>query len=185
MFEMSGINGNSGVSAVNYEKTKPDGKNGEPVKNNDGAAYSSDYVCIKSESSMRTERPFTVSGGIGYPNGLHLGIDYNFTEKFSAGASAGTTVAMNEYELHGRFYPVGGQNISLYTETGAGLIQSNKNMFNKHPDFNYGIALSQSIGVEYRADNGLTINGSIGKALVVNGELGCPTVGKITVGYSF
>jgi hypothetical protein len=180
-----GVSSNSGASSVNnQEKNQPEKKT-EPAKKDEPSTYNADYICIKSEPTMREERPFTVSGGIGYPNGLQLGLDYNINKQFSLGGSAGTSIAMNEYELHGRFYPVGGKNISLYTETGGGLIQSNKNFFNKHPDFKYGMAVSQSIGLEYRADNGLTVNGSIGKALVVNGDLGCPTVGKVTVGWSF
>lgn len=173
------INGAKQVSNQYGDEKKVQSQKSEPKT--EKSSYSNDRV----EITMREERPFTVSGGVGYPNGIHVGVDYNLSKKLSLGTSVGSTVMMNEYEIHGRFYPIGGKTVSLYTETGAGLLQTNKGVFNPDPKFQYGVALSQSVGLEYRAENGLTVNASVGKAMAVTGKLAFPTVGKISVGFSF
>jgi len=159
----------------NEPKTEKETK---PVKSEDSLKISA------TGKSMREERPLTVSGNFGIPNGLSLDVNYNINDRFSVGGGVGTVILADVYSAHGRFYFAGWERLGLYTETGLHLLEQKPFDFLTEQGVS-GIA-TQTVGAEFRARNGFTINADIGKGMVLtNPDHFSFTSFKVGVGYSF
>src|SRR5207248_8208317 len=137
--------------------------------------------------SMREKRPLVVSTGVGFPNGVFAGVDYNLSDKWAVCGSIGYSHTLMDYEGHGRYYFGRMERFGAYAETGASLIHTIPGTyFLESSGFHVAGMLSQSAGVEFRAGNGVTFNASAGAGYVLGQDF--PTVVpvvKIGLGYAF
>lgn len=138
--------------------------------------------------SMRVKRPLSISLGAGFPNGIYLGIDYSLSDKWAVGGSIGTARTLMDYETHGRYYFGRLERFGAYAETGLSLVHTVPGThFLESSTLKVGGVLSQSLGVEFRARNGVTFNASAGAGYAAGQDLR-PTlvpVVKLGIGYSF
>lgn len=139
----------------------------------------------EEKNSLRLQKPTTVYVGVGFPSGVHVGVNHSLNQKFAVGGEIGSMGIMNDYSVHGRYYFAElphdnpNQSFELYTETGAHLMERH---FQASGNKCAG-ALSQTIGVEARNREGMTIHGGVGLSASTAGQV-TPTVG-FGLGYSF
>lgn len=148
-----------------------------------GMPVSAEELTLSDDAApenTRENRPTTVSLGLGIPEGIHITVNHNLNDKFAIGGSVGTMGVINDYSVHGRYYFATSESgkISGYTQTGAHVLKNNTGVGDP-----FGIAISQTVGVEYRAEGGVTYNVGAGAAVDNYGQW-LPAV-QATIGYSF
>lgn len=177
---INNINQVSGINETTNTKSEPK----QQVENEKKTSIASDSVEISNKKSMREERPLTINLNAGFPNGLNLGVNYNISDKFSVGGNIGTLGIINDYSVDCRYYFAGWERFGLYTQTGGHLVQNN--LYGLLGGNQFAGAVSQTVGLEFRARNGFTVNSDVGLAIGLAGAKVSPIPAfNVGVGYSF